>query len=119
MCKLLFCSTNAIFCRINDIFLVCRKKNFERAVQTFATLWYMFCCLLVEVLQCFALKNFERTVQTFAAFKCEFCRLIARVLSPYGTSFAALWSVLGLMALNWRTKLAPLTFVSETISALN
>ncbi len=39
---MLFCSTNAIF-------LVCRKK-FERAVQTFASLWREFCRLIVQVL---------------------------------------------------------------------
>ncbi len=75
--KCYFCSTNAIFavqmlffCSTNDFlvcqtnFLVCRKKNFER------------------------------TVQTFAAICHKFCRLMARVLPPYGGSFAVFWSPL-------------------------
>jgi len=56
---LFFCSTNAIF-------LVCRKKKIECAVQTFVA----------------SLPPFGK-----------FCRLMVRVLPPYGSSLAALWRV--------------------------
>jgi len=47
-------------CCTDAIFLVCRTKKFEQAVQTFAALWYKFC----------------RST--------NFCCLMAQVLLPYG-----------------------------------
>jgi len=62
-----FCNTNDIFMVRSTNFLVCRKKNFESAVQTFAA--------------------------SLPPFGVSFCNLMARVLPPYGVSFASLWRV--------------------------
>jgi len=53
-------------------------------------------------------KKFERAIQTFAAslppFGVSFCCLMGRVLSPYGTSFAALWHLFCLLMLNFEAQ---------------
>jgi len=71
---LFFSSTNDIFLVCSTHFLVCRKKNCERAVASVAAFWQKFCRVFQE-------KNFDHTVKTFAALWHEFCRLIARVLT--------------------------------------
>ncbi len=48
-------------------FWCAEQKKFERAVQTFATWWREFCCLMARVLPQY------------------------KLLLPYGASFAALW----------------------------
>jgi len=58
---------NCYFCSTNAFFCCAEQKKIEHGVQTFAALWREFCCLMARVL------------------------LQYKLLTPYGTSFAALW----------------------------
>jgi hypothetical protein len=76
-----FCITNAIFSAVQMIFFCVQEKNFERAVQTFASFFRKkILSAQYKLLLCFSGKKILR-----AQYK---------LLQPYGASFAVFFRLM-------------------------